>query len=700
MARLIWDESGGAVITYASTNRWLRFALAWWERQAFADSVGQSRLTSDYDNLLPAELGTLSHRPAQNLMRHWTRRLFLDYQAADGLIASGVARSRPSCNRQDASAFDPAATHTVRTLRRMPEVLGWFPTELPDPRVGEPDNPAWLDACVRWADAVIADPPATFGHLPRTHRVEGASWRLYDFVGTADHLPNRRSTKIVFHAVVARALEHLARSLRQVASSGGPDAVTLLERADTYEAFARETNTRIWEERHNRDVQAGGVPAVFLAADCVSSDGPVAGDRAPNDPALDEGRWLLRGDNRPFAGHTFDTDCLYWARSLFRLYEEAGGPTRRDLRFTGTGRRDLDWQVDARKRRLEQRISSRRFATPDAVRRYLYIALGMTLDWLGGGWIDQWGHFSRKIFYEGDRAQDGIYGDGMWNTLFVLVEAYRVTGDAFYLEYAARAWETFAKAAQNVGEWQVNVSELTLEQRDALRRSPRFRREVRRNLWVLDVSDRRGLFHPLLQGELDTVMDLEVQDLFVDVAVRAHEATLAWGGGDDWWLEQAEELADRALSTFTRQDLPDPQSSGRLRPTLTSTVFGRVFHPTYAPIALLRLAQAPSASRPSRGALHRVAFRVPAGSDLQFTLTETADPPTTPSPAAAAPIPIHVEGSLAVVYMDPASYALLVTSSSGTTPRLVRIGMTEITVDGGAARPLDTVSETNPVDLS
>lgn len=580
---------------------------------------------------------------------------------------------------------------------------------VPDGLAGPPSRrtrqPPWLDVCVRWADAVIADPPETFGDLPRTHRVEGAPWRLYDFVGTDDHLPNRRSIKIQFHAVVARALEHLARSLRQVASSGGREVATLLEHADTYEAFARETNSQIWKERHNREPLDGTatdrVPEVFLAADCISADGPVAGDRAPNDPARDEGRWLLRADNRPHGGHTFDTDCLYWARSLYRLYEEAGGPARPDLRFTGTGRRDLAWQVDSRKRRLERHLTSARFSTPDAVRRYLYIALGMTLDWLRGGWIDQWGHFSRKIFYEGDRAQDGIYGDGMWNTLYVLVDAYRVTGDPFYLSYVTRAWETFAKAAENVGEWYVNVGDFTPQQRDALRSSSRFRREERRNLWVLDVSDRRGLFHPLLRGELDTVMDLEAfQDLFVDVAVRAHEATLAWGEREDWWLEQAEELADRAMSKFTREDLPDPQSRRRVRPTLTSTVFGKVFHQTYGPIALLRLAQAPSASRPSRGKLHRVAFRVPAGSDLQFTLTQNADPPTTPAAAAAAPVHIHVEESLAVIYIDPGSYDLLVTGSSGMTSRSVWIGVTDVTLDGGAARQLSTVSETNPVDLS
>jgi hypothetical protein len=46
----------------------------------------------------------------------------------------------------------------------------------------------------------------------------------------------------------------------------------------------------------------------------------------------------------------------------------------------------------------------------------------------------------RKIHHDGTPGNTSLYGDGRWNTLYVLIEAYRFTRDTFYLDIFDQAW--------------------------------------------------------------------------------------------------------------------------------------------------------------------------------------------------------------------------------------------------------------------
>lgn len=53
----IQQSSTNETVTFGSTNRWLRFALAWWETQAFPGRVGREDLSqAEEDHRRPAAL--------------------------------------------------------------------------------------------------------------------------------------------------------------------------------------------------------------------------------------------------------------------------------------------------------------------------------------------------------------------------------------------------------------------------------------------------------------------------------------------------------------------------------------------------------------------------------------------------------------------------------------------------------------------
>ncbi|NUQ64693.1 MAG: hypothetical protein HUU20_19700 [Pirellulales bacterium] len=91
-------------------------------------------------------------------------------------------------------------------------------------------------------------------------------------------------------------------------------------------------------------------------------------------------------------GGTSDTDTLYYVRQLFDIYHITGDAKYRD------------W------------------------------AMAVTDLWYERAWVPEWGQFIRKLRPDGSPAVDSLYGDAKYNTLHILVHAYRVTKDAKYLE--------------------------------------------------------------------------------------------------------------------------------------------------------------------------------------------------------------------------------------------------------------------------
>lgn len=93
-----------------------------------------------------------------------------------------------------------------------------------------------------------------------------------------------------------------------------------------------------------------------------------------------------------------DTDTLYHVRLLFDLYDLTGEKKYRD------------W------------------------------AMAVTNLWFEKAWNEDWGHFIRKLNPDGTPAVDTLYGDGKYNTLYILVHAYRLTKDAKYIDRFKQAW--------------------------------------------------------------------------------------------------------------------------------------------------------------------------------------------------------------------------------------------------------------------
>lgn len=102
-----------------------------------------------------------------------------------------------------------------------------------------------------------------------------------------------------------------------------------------------------------------------------------------------------------------DTDTLYYVRQLFDLYEATGDPQYRD------------W------------------------------AMAVTDLWVDQAWMPDWGHFVRKLNPDGTPAVDTLYGDGKYNTLYILIQAYTVTNDPAYLQQLKLAWHNLSRMGQN-----------------------------------------------------------------------------------------------------------------------------------------------------------------------------------------------------------------------------------------------------------
>ncbi|MGP1383664.1 MAG: hypothetical protein ACTS2F_08895 [Thainema sp.] len=125
----------------------------------------------------------------------------------------------------------------------------------------------------------------------------------------------------------------------------------------------------------------------------------------PELPILHEQFVLTQALERPDEPSS-DTDTLYFVRRLFDLYQLTGQLEYRD------------W------------------------------AMAVTDLWFEQAWNPQWGHFVRKLNPDGTPAVDTLYGDGKYNTLYMLVKAYEVTGDVAYLERLKLAWNNLVQMGQ------------------------------------------------------------------------------------------------------------------------------------------------------------------------------------------------------------------------------------------------------------
>jgi hypothetical protein len=118
----------------------------------------------------------------------------------------------------------------------------------------------------------------------------------------------------------------------------------------------------------------------------------------------------------------------------------------------------------------------------------------------------------RKIYHDGTQGNTAIYGDGKWNTLYILIEAYRFTHDIFYLNIFDQAWNLFAELA---------------------------------------VSVKLGGFFPKLvdSGTLPAEpVQEKLQEVFLDVIVTAYLATMDAGQPRANYLTNAEDFAAKIIA--------------------------------------------------------------------------------------------------------------------------------------------------------
>jgi hypothetical protein len=85
----------------------------------------------------------------------------------------------------------------------------------------------------------------------------------------------------------------------------------------------------------------------------------------------------------------------------------------------------------------------------DKAAKYRDQALAVTNQWYEAGWWSSYGHFTRKLNFDGTPADTRLYGDGKANTLYILVWAYRTTGDIKYLDRLKTAWSNLLARSHN-----------------------------------------------------------------------------------------------------------------------------------------------------------------------------------------------------------------------------------------------------------
>ena len=164
---------------------------------------------------------------------------------------------------------------------------------------------------------------------------------------------------------------------------------------------------------------------------------------------------FLRSEER-----SSDTDTLYYVRQLFDLHQLTGE------------------------------------------KKYLDRAMAVTNLWYDKAWVEQWGHFIRKLNPDGKPAVNQLYGDGKYNTLYILVQAYRTTKDPKYIQRFRQAWDN-----------------------------------------LLNMGKDGFVPEYIEQGKMVNRYGLDQQQtIFLDILVAAYEAS-----GDKEILEAAENLGNRIL---------------------------------------------------------------------------------------------------------------------------------------------------------
>jgi hypothetical protein len=269
-----------------------------------------------------------------------------------------------------------------------------------------------------------------------------------------------------------------------------------------YSKLTRDLNGGVWNARLNQ--------SLFLMPDTVTPAGVLPGDQ----------------EEVPPFRYKYDTDCLYWANGLYRTYRLFGS---KPVTFLGPPidtnlpwlSRLMDWR-----RRIAAYLRSAHASFPDL---YLCYALGVTIDWILGGWMANEKQFRRKIFHDGTGAGAGneLYGGGKYNTLEMLVWAYLFTADILLLNLFVDAWDKMMQLVTPLAAPPEILPPLP--------------------------KDVKPFFHGVMpysitNGALAAKITDPAQEVFLNLVVRAYQASKAvgWPSAANL-LTRAETVADRLI---------------------------------------------------------------------------------------------------------------------------------------------------------
>ena len=455
-----FTTSSGSREKYAATNPWMKFAID------FLDDEFTGNLDKNHMNaLFPGELKALKFKSIERFVQSYIGD-YLFGQTSSGLVIS--LKEKPN---QGLGVLSQPFESRLTDIKRMADFLEWYPEDFENVVEDEDPRSASLHRrCVEWADRLMATNVPASNSLRRTnngHLLPGGdnTWKLYASIHAGpphEHTWNDQWIDERGGASVVSKLQGLPDGLLVWTQSYGGLALAFERLSqdvgdDQYKAFARRCNQGLWKQRLDRSRYLA--PKSFLASGAIWPE-----ERGGVKKQIADGHVVPHGGLM----YQYDTDSFYWCRFLYRSYQIADGTPRPDLRPrysildrlwdfldslfgvdpASRRQRRISRQAQARKRLLESELDDE--ASDPAPELYLKIALGMTLEWIEHGWSERFKQFRRKVIVGGQYKDTyaNIYGDGTWNTLFVLVEAYRATGDDFYLSIFADAWNALIDAAR------------------------------------------------------------------------------------------------------------------------------------------------------------------------------------------------------------------------------------------------------------
>jgi hypothetical protein len=409
--------------TYASTNRFMQYGIELNDAafNPLAPHGSYTALMGQYNYFPDPEWNQINFQPAIEAMQAWSADLFAN-RGTTGLLPMlytfSPRRFHDAATNTWARALAPGDgdsrlfalvdntyASSLGALGRMYDFLSWFPTDT-----------TLRASCLDWAAAVArvnsgsAGTPTDMGG----HFVSAGGYALYNYVqvglpyGTTlaptdafekqlryatEGMPGTLWTQSGLHGIVAMSFEKLS------ALSGD----------STWSTHARRITDGVWSSRFNR--------TIYIFPDTFTRMGPTPGDQ----------------EGAPNYRYQYDSDSLYWVNALYKAYGATGSS------WVG------GWPSDGALS-FVQRANNRRSTIDTGIAgsypaRYLYYALGATVDWVRFGWDDPKKQFVRKIFHDGTHTTPSlIYADAKINTLRMLVQGYQFTHDGFYLDLFEAAW--------------------------------------------------------------------------------------------------------------------------------------------------------------------------------------------------------------------------------------------------------------------